>query len=111
MRSDAIHQFQRCAVSTLHAGAEVGYESDCAEVQSTPCLIRRTGAVVLQALRNEQEEDAQHHVELCPMPLYEVAHQIHLERFAHIGLGRVVVALRSKKPGQFPVRAFARGVC
>jgi hypothetical protein len=48
-------------------------ESDCANVQRRLVHRGRTSAVVLQALRNNAQEDAQHHIEHRPVALYEVA--------------------------------------
>ena len=44
----------------VQAGAEAVDESDCAHVQGRPVHLGRTGAVVLQALRYDPQEDAQH---------------------------------------------------
>ena len=59
------------AISTAHmemhmsvpAGAETVNESDCADVQGRVVQLRRPRAVGLQALRNDPQEDSQHHVE------------------------------------------------
>ena len=48
-------------------------ESDCANVQRRLVHMCRTGAVGLQSLRDDPQEDAQHHVEHCPVTLHEVA--------------------------------------
>ena len=45
----------------VQAGAEPMNEGDCADVQRCLVCIGRTGAVGLQALRNDPQEDAQHH--------------------------------------------------
>jgi hypothetical protein len=41
----------------VQAGAEAVDESDCADMQCGLVHIRRTGAVCLQALRNDPQED------------------------------------------------------
>jgi hypothetical protein len=41
--------------------------------QGGPVHMGRPGAVGLQSLRNHPQEDAQHHVEHCPITLHEVA--------------------------------------
>ena len=43
-----------------------------AEVQGCLVHLRRTGAVGLQTLRNDTQENAQHHVQHCPIALHEV---------------------------------------
>ncbi len=48
-------------------------ESDCADVQRRLVHLVRAGAVALQALRNNAQEDAQHHVQYRPVALHEVA--------------------------------------
>lgn len=57
----------------VQARAEPVNEADCADVQGRLVRICRTGAVVLQALRYDPQENAQHHVEHCPVTLHEVA--------------------------------------
>ena len=44
-----------------------------ANVQRRPVHLRRPRAVGLQALRNDPQENTQHHVEHCPVALHEVA--------------------------------------
>ena len=60
----------------VQAGAEPVDESDCAYVQRRLVHLGRTGAVSLQALRNDPQEDAQHHVEHCPVALHKVAQSL-----------------------------------
>ena len=57
----------------VQAGAEAVDKSHRADMQGGPVHLGRTGAVVLQALRNDPQEDAQHHVEYCPVTLHEIA--------------------------------------
>jgi hypothetical protein len=57
----------------IQAGAEPVDESHCADVQGRPVHLGLTWAVGLQALRNDPQEDAQHHVEHCPVALHGVA--------------------------------------
>jgi len=50
-------------------------EGDCANVQCRLIrlpYLRRSRAVGLQALRDDPQEDAQHHVEHRPVSLHEV---------------------------------------
>ena len=47
-----------------------------ADVQSCPVQLRRPRAVGLQALRDDPQEDAQHHVEHGPVALHEVAQSL-----------------------------------
>jgi hypothetical protein len=55
------------------AGAESVDEGYGPDVQGCPVHIGRPGAVVLQALRNIAQENAQHHVERCPVALHDNA--------------------------------------
>ena len=60
----------------VQVGSESVDKSDCAYVQSRPicCMhLRRTRAVGLQALRNDPQKDAQHHVEHRPVTLHKVS--------------------------------------
>ena len=57
----------------VQAGAEAVDESDCADVQMHSVSLRRTAAVCLQALRNDPQKYAQHHVRHHPVALHEVA--------------------------------------
>jgi hypothetical protein len=50
----------------VQAGAEPVDKGHSADVQGSIVHICRTGAVGLQALRNDPQEDAQHHVEHWP---------------------------------------------
>ena len=58
----------------VQAGAEPVNEGDCAYVQRRLLHICRTGAVGLQSLRDDPEEDARNHAQNCPVTLHEVAH-------------------------------------
>ena len=60
----------------VQAGAEPVDDRDCANVQGGPVHMDRTEAVSLQALRNNAQEDAQHHVEHSPVALREVAQSL-----------------------------------
>jgi hypothetical protein len=53
----------------VEAGAEAVDEGDCADMQMLAVSLRRTGAVGTQALCNNAQEDAQHHVEYRPVAL------------------------------------------
>jgi len=57
----------------VQAGAKAVDENDCANVQGRPVHLGRTGAVALQALRYDQQEDTQHHVQYRPVTLHVVA--------------------------------------
>ena len=57
----------------IQAGAEAVDEGDCANVQGRLVHLGRTGAVVLQDLRYDPQEDAQHHAQYRPVALHEVA--------------------------------------
>jgi hypothetical protein len=57
----------------IEAEAEPVNEGDCADVQRRLIHTCRTGAVGLQSLRDDPQEDAQHHVEHRPVALHEVA--------------------------------------
>ena len=57
----------------IQAGAEPVDEGHRANVQRRPVHLRRPRAVGLQAMRNNAQEDAQHHVEHNPVALHEVA--------------------------------------
>ena len=48
----------------------------CAYVQRRLVHMGRPEAVGLQSLRNHPQEDAQHHVEHCPITLHEVAQSL-----------------------------------
>ena len=76
------------------APAEPVDESDCANVQGRPVHLGRTGAVVLQALRYDPQEDAKHHVEHRPVSLHEVAQALrHREHpLAHRQAGEHMIA-------------------
>jgi len=59
----------------VQAGAKPMNEGDCANVQCRLIrlpYLRRSRAVGLQALRDDPQEDAQHHVEHRPVSLHEV---------------------------------------
>jgi hypothetical protein len=57
---------------SVQAGAEPVDKRHGADVLGRLVHICRTGAVGLQALRDDPQEDAQHHVEHCPVTLHEV---------------------------------------
>ena len=57
----------------VQAGAEPVDEGYGPDVQGGSVHMGRPGAVGLQSLRNHPQEDAQHHVEHCPITLHEVA--------------------------------------
>jgi hypothetical protein len=77
-----------------YASVRIQTGTNCSENKSTPVHICRTGAVGLQALRNDPQEDAQHHVEHCPVTLHEIAQSLrHREHpLAHRQTGEDVVA-------------------
>jgi hypothetical protein len=79
---------------SVQAGAEPVDKRHGADVQGRLVHICRTGAVGLQALRNDPQEDAQHHVEHCPVTLHEIAQSLrHREHpLAHRQTGEDVVA-------------------
>ena len=52
-----------------HADARVVDESHCVDVQGGLAHLRRTGAVVLQALHSDPQNNAAHHVEHGPAAL------------------------------------------
>ncbi len=60
----------------VQAGAEAVDKGQRANVQRRPVHQCRTRAVGLQALRNDPQEDAQHHVEHRPVALHEVAQSL-----------------------------------
>ena len=78
----------------VQAGAESVDEADCADVQGSLVHIRRTWAVSLQALRNDPQEDAQHHVEHHPVTLHEVAQSLRDREhpLAHRQVGKNMIA-------------------
>ena len=77
----------------VQAGAKAVNEGDCANVQACLVCIGRTGAVGVQVLRNDPQEDAQHHIEQWPVALHEVAQPLgHGEHpLAHRQAGEDVV--------------------
>ena len=56
----------------VQAGAEAVNEGHGADVQGSLVHIRRTRAMSLQALRDDPQKDAQHHVQYRPITLHEV---------------------------------------
>jgi hypothetical protein len=63
-----------CAPSPMAVGRMTELASGaCADVQRCLVCIGRTGAVGLQALRNDPQEDAQHHVANRTIPLQKKA--------------------------------------
>ena len=57
----------------IQAGAESVNEGDCADAQACPVHLRRTGAVLVQALLDDPREDAQQYGEHRRVALHEVA--------------------------------------
>ena len=57
----------------VQAGAKPVNESHGTDAQSCLVHLCGTGAVLLQALLNDPQEDPQHHVEYRPIALHEVA--------------------------------------
>jgi len=57
----------------VQTGAEAVNEGHCADMQGCLVHTQSTGAMSLQALRDDPQEDAQHHVQHHPITLYEVA--------------------------------------
>ena len=57
----------------IQAGAEPMDECNCANVQRSLVQLRRPWAARLQAMRDDPQENAQHHVEHGPVALHEVA--------------------------------------
>ncbi len=73
------HAIERADVKvhmTIQAGAEAVDKGQRANVQRRPVDLRRPRAVGLQALHNDPQEDAQYHVEHCPVALHEVAQSL-----------------------------------
>jgi hypothetical protein len=60
----------------VQAGAEPVYEGHGSDVQGRLVDLRRSGAVGLQALRNDPQEDAQHHAQHWPVTLHEVTQSL-----------------------------------
>ena len=56
----------------VQARAEAVNEGHGADVQGSLVHIRRTRAMSLQALRDDPQKDAQHHVQYRPITLHEV---------------------------------------
>ena len=57
----------------VQAGAEPVDKGHSADVQGSIVHVRCTGAIGRLALRNNAQEDAQHHVEHWPVALHKVA--------------------------------------
>ncbi len=57
----------------VQAGAEAVDEGDCADVQGCLVHIGRTRAVGLQRLRDDPQEDTQHHAQHRAVALHKVA--------------------------------------
>ena len=87
-----------CAYMEVHmpvqAGAEPMDKNDGANVQRRLVHTHRTGAVSLQALRNDPQEDAQHQVEHRSITLHKVAQPLgHREHpLAHRQAGKNMIA-------------------
>ena len=60
----------------VQAGAEAVDKRHGADVQGRIACLRRSGAVGLQALRNDPQEDAQHHAQHWPVTLHEVTQSL-----------------------------------
>lgn len=58
---------------TVQAGAERADEGLRTDLKSTPSNIRRFGALVMLALRNDPQKNTRHHVHLslAKVPLYK----------------------------------------
>ncbi len=57
----------------VQAGAKAVDEGDCADVQSCLVWVLRAGAVGLQRLRDDPQEDTQHHAQHRAVALHKVA--------------------------------------
>jgi hypothetical protein len=57
----------------VQAGAEAVNEDHCADLQGSLVHTQSTGAVSLQALRDDTQKDSQHHVQYRPITLHEIA--------------------------------------
>lgn len=57
----------------VQAGAEAVDEGDCANAQSSAVALRRTGAVLVQALLDDPQKDAQRGIECRTISLQKVA--------------------------------------
>jgi hypothetical protein len=78
----------------VQAGAEEVDKGDCANVQGCLVQLRRPRAVGLQTLRNDAQEDAQHHVQYRSITLHEVAQALwdRQHPLAHRQAGKDVVS-------------------
>lgn len=61
---------------SVHAGAKAVDERDCANAQGRLVHTQSSGAVGLQALRDNPQEDARHHAQYRPVALHEVAQSL-----------------------------------
>ena len=77
----------------VKAGAEAVDKRHCADVQRHLVYLPRTEAVGLQALRDDPQENPQHHVEHWPVALHEVAQSLgHRQHpLAHRQAGKDVI--------------------
>ena len=57
----------------IETGAETVNEGHCADVQVRLVCIGRARAMGLQVLRNDPQENAQHHIQCCSVALHKVA--------------------------------------
>jgi len=97
-----------CADVKVHmlvqAGAKAVDEGDCTDVQAGLVQMGLTRAVGLQGLRDDAQEDAQHHAQRGPVALHEVTqpfgHRQH--PLAHRQAGEDVVAQVRRRLGHAP---------
>ena len=84
----------------VQAGAKAVDEGDCANVQGRIVYLRRPWAAGLQALRDDPQENTQHHVEHWPVALHEVAQALwHGQHpLAHRQAGEDVVREVRRRP-------------
>ena len=93
----------------VQAGAEPVDEGHRAYVQGRLVQLRRPRAVGLQALRNDPQKDAQHHVQSCIVALHEVAQSLRDREhpLAHRQAGKDVVRQMRRRLHHAP--GIARG--
>jgi hypothetical protein len=78
----------------VQAGAKAVYEGDRTDVQGGGVYIGGAWRMSLQALRNDPQEDAQHHIQHYPIALHEVAQPLGNRQhpLAHRQAGKHMVA-------------------